>query len=169
MNQHHFTALIQLKNAVPLFFSEEEFRGVLVLVFVFWAMVWLIVFPAYLASSSTSNNKLGSMCSSKKASSVSTGDNCGTYNSALLHMVHFDSYVGVIIRIKLNLLCYLSIFSLYGSLHCDFRMILYLHSVETRRVKRNLVKKGYTEFANCCANRSSCWPHSNTSVLHLLC
>lgn len=27
VNQHHFTALIQLTNAVPLFFSEEEFRG----------------------------------------------------------------------------------------------------------------------------------------------
>lgn len=35
VNQHHFTALIQLTNAVPLFFSEEEFRGFLVLVFVF--------------------------------------------------------------------------------------------------------------------------------------
>lgn len=39
MNQHHFTALIQLKNAVPLFFSEEEFRGFLVLLFVFQVML----------------------------------------------------------------------------------------------------------------------------------
>lgn len=142
MNQHRFTALIQLKNAVPLFFSEEEFRVFLVLVFVFWAIVWLILFPAYLASSSTSNKKLESVCSSKKASSVSTGEMCGTYYSTLHHMVHFGSNVCVIVRIKLNLLCYLSIFSLYGSLRCVFGRILYLHSiVETRGVKRNLSKK----------------------------
>lgn len=142
MNQHHFTALIQLKNAVPLFFSEEESRGVFgSCLFSEQLFDWYYFLHILQVQAPQVSNWRAHVVHRKhlryqlETSVERTAQHFSTWYILILMFVSF-------LRIKLNPLCYLSVFSLSGSLHCDLRGMLD-SAVETRGVARSLAEKGY--------------------------
>lgn len=89
---------------------------------------------------------------------------------------HFSMwYISVLIfpffwQLNEIIFCVLSIFSLYGSLHCDFRRILCLDFIlETRERCGKIISPwkmcGHADQYSSCAG---CWFHSKGLVLHLL-